>query len=256
MPFLSLLNREIQRFCKVIFQTVFTPIITASLYLLIFGVSLGASIEVAGGLEYMSFLIPGLVMMAVLNNSFQNSSSSVVAGKFSGDLEDLRVVPITAQQILWAMACGGLARGLIVGLITLIVGEIFHFIVLDTWLKIQHPGLFILFLVIGGLSFAKLGIAVAFIARTFDQLSAVGAFIITPLIYLGGVFFSLNGLHPIWQKISYLNPLLYFINGVRYGLVGISDVSWYKALIVSIFSLLLFHLAGLWGLKRGSYSRW
>lgn len=254
--FFTLYRREMARFVKVIFQTVFTPLINSVLYLLIFGVSLGSSITLDYPVTYLAFLIPGLMMMGVLNNAFQNSSSSIVSGKFSGDLEDLKVVPLTPQMIIWAMSIGGLTRGLIVGLITLAVGEVFAILVDGQFITVAHPFWLLFFLVIGGLTFAKLGIAIAFFAKTFDQLSAVGAFVLIPLIYLGGVFFSMKGLHPIWQTISQFNPVLYLINGVRYGLLGITDVNIEFAAIVSIVFLIFFHVLGLRSLKTGDYQRW
>lgn len=255
-PFYSLLRREISRFMKVAVQTIFTPLVNASLYLLIFGVSLGQNIQLKEGISYMAFLIPGLVMMAVLNNSFQNSSSSIVSGKFTGDLEDLRVSPLSATQILWALSFGGLIRGATVGLVTLLVGEMFNYFIDGQWLVVQHPLTLLIFLVMGGLSFAQLGIAVAMWAKNFDQMSAVTSFLLTPLIYLGGVFFSIGGLHPLWQKIAMINPLLYFINGVRYSMVGLSDVPVITALIISFLSLIVFQSIALYSLKRGQYSRW
>lgn len=254
--FLTLYQREMARFIKVIFQTVFTPMINSVLYLLIFGVSLGKSITMDHPVTYLAFLIPGLVMMGVLNNAFQNSSSSIVSGKFSGDLEDLKVVPLTPQMIIWALSIGGLTRGLMVGAITLAVGEIFSYFVDHTFLFAVHPFWLLFFLIVGGLTFAKLGIAIAFYAKSFDQLSAVGAFVLVPLIYLGGVFFSMNGLHPFWQAISRFNPVLYLINGVRYGLLGITDVDMTSAAVISVVFLVLFHVLGLRALKVGDYQRW
>lgn len=256
IPFQSLLNREISRFLKVVVQTVFTPLITASLYLLIFGVSLGGNIKLNHGVSYLAFLIPGLVMMAVLNNAFQNTSSSIVSGKFTGDLEDLKTSPLTEMQILWAYSVGGLIRGLAVGLVTFTVGELFFYFREGTALPIENPGLLILFLVLGGLSFAQIGIAVSIWAKSFDQMSAVTSFILTPLIYLGGVFFSLDGLHPTWKMLSQLNPLLYFINGVRGAMIGVSDVSALHALIISILSLIVFQSIAYVSLKRGQFRRW
>jgi ABC-2 type transport system permease protein len=255
-PFWTLYCREMKRFMKVVFQTVFTPLINATLYLLIFGVSLGSHIQIDHQISYMSFLIPGLVMMSVLNNAFQNSSSSIVSGKFSGDLEDLKVVPLSSQQMFWAFSIGGLSRGFIVGFVTYLVGAVFSLIVEGHWLAIAHPFYLITFLILGGLSFAALGICVAFWAKSFDQVSAVGSFVLLPLIYLGGVFFSLQNLHPFWHTLSRGNPVLYFINGVRFGILGVSDVEPQVALVVSIFSLLIFHVLALRALKVGSYSRW
>ncbi|MCM2282028.1 MAG: ABC transporter permease [Bdellovibrionaceae bacterium] len=245
-----------KRFMKVIFQTIVSPLITATLYLLIFGVSLGGTIRLPSGDSYLAFLIPGLVMMSVLNNAFQNSSSSIVSGKFSGDLEDLRVVPLGKHQILWAMSIGGLTRGLIVGLITYVVGQIFYFALEGAVLPIAHPLWLGFFLVVGGLSFSKLGVPIAFWSRSFDQVSAVGAFILLPLIYLGGVFFSLENLHPFWKAISQFNPVLYFINGVRYGVLGTSDVDIGLSAGVSLAALILFHLVALRSLVTGNYQRW
>lgn len=254
--FYALYRREMKRFLKVIFQTIFTPFINSTLYLLIFGVSLGASIRLDSGLSYLSFLIPGLVMMGVLNNAFQNSSSSVTSGKFSGDLEDLKVVPLSSSMIIWALSAGGLTRGLIVGFITYAVGEAFLYFTEGAFTPIAHPFWLIFFLVVGGLAFSKLGIAIAFWAKSFEQVSGVGSFVLLPLIYLGGVFFSTKGLHPFWQSISEFNPVLYFINGVRYGILGVSDVNVLTAAWISAGALIVFHVLGLYALKYGSYSRW
>lgn len=255
-PFVTLYIREMKRFVKVIVQTVFTPLVTASLYLLIFGVSLGSNITISHAPSYLAFLIPGLIMMSVLNNAFQNSSSSIVAGKFSGDLEDWRVVPLSNQQIIWALSMGGLSRGFIVGFITYSVGAVFHIILEGSMLVPANPLWLLFFLAVGGLSFAKLGISVAFWAKSFDQLSAVGTFLLLPLIYLGGVFFSIEGLHPFWQGVSKFNPVLYFINGVRYGIIGHSDVSVYMAALVSLGALVIFHYLGLRSLKTAQFQRW
>lgn len=254
--FVALYVREMKRFMKVIFQTVFTPLINSTLYLLIFGVSLGSSISLDHPVSYLSFLIPGLVMMGVLNNAFQNSSSSITSGKFSGDLEDLKVVPLTPQMISWALAIGGLTRGVLVGLVTFGVGQAFSFAVEGHLVPIAHPFHLVYFLVVGGLAFANLGVAIAFWAKTFDQLSAVGSFILLPLIYLGGVFFSLKGLHPFWQTASHFNPVLYLINGIRYGFLGVTDVDIGTAALVSAVALIVFHMLSLRALKAGSYQRW
>lgn len=254
--FVTLYRREMARFMKVIFQTVFTPLINSFLYLLIFGISLGKSITLDHPISYLAFLIPGLIMMGVLNNAFQNSSSSIVSGKFSGDLEDLKVVPLTPQMIVWAMSIGGLTRGFMVGLVTFLVGEVFSYFVDGAWLTIAHPFWLIFFLVVGGLTFAKLGISVAFYAKNFDQLSAISSFILTPLIYLGGVFFSMKGLHPFWQDLSRFNPVLYFINGVRYGLLDITDVDIPSAALISLVFLILFHVLAYRSLRDGDYQRW
>lgn len=255
-PFLILFYREILRFSKVLAQTIIIPIITSFIYLLIFGVSLGKNIYVLNGISYLAFLIPGLVMMGCMNNSYQNSSSSILSMKFGGEVLDIKASPLNVQQIIWALSFGGICRGLLVGGVILLSGELFYYFHEGSWLIPAHPFHFIIFCLIGGLAFSKLGISVAFWAKSFDHLSAIGGFIITPLIYLGGVFFSLDTLHPFWAKISYLNPLLYFINGVRYGFLSASDVPVWIAFWISLFGLFLFHIIAIWTLKTVRYQRW
>lgn len=255
-PFISLLHREISRYFKVLFQTVLTPLVNSSLYLLIFGVSLGGSIQLESGVSYLAFIIPGLVMMSCLNNAFQNTSSSVVSGKFSGDVEDWKISPLTPGQIVWALCLGALTRGLFVAALTFLVGVLFYYISTEQFLGVAHPFLLLLFLIIGGFSFAMIGIVVAFWAKTFDGMSAVGALLLTPLIFLGGVFFSLENLSPFWREISTYNPLLYFINGVRYGILGISDVQVGEALMISITSLVIFFFLSIYTVRTGRFQRW
>lgn len=255
-PFITLLQKEIARFLKVSVQTVITPLMNSSLYLLIFGVSLGASIDMGGEISYLAFLIPGLVMMGALNNSFQNSSSSIISAKFTGDIEDLRTTPLTSTQILWAYGLGGVTRGLMVGSVTFFVGQVFYYVYNTSFLPIMHPFWLAFFILVGCLSFAFLGLTAAFWCRNFDQIAAISGFVLLPLIYLGGVFFSLKNLHPFWQGITVVNPLLYFINGVRYGMLGVSDVEVGTAALVSTISLFAFYGAAWFSLRKGRYTRW
>lgn len=254
--FLTLLRKEIKRFLKVIIQTVVSPIVSSFLYLLVFGVSLGASVQLKNGMAYLAFLIPGLMVMGLINNAFQNSSSSIVTSKFSGDLEDLRVAPIPHSYIIWAMGFGGVFRGSVVALITGIVGSFFYYIQQHEVLPIAHPFWMIYFFISGGLIFAFLGIFVAFIAKTFDQLSAFSTFILLPLTYLGGVFISIQSLPEIWQTFSLFNPLFYLINGFRYSILGQSDVSLRVSALISIVGLIVTFFMAQFALKKGSFSRW
>jgi len=256
MSFCMLYYKELRRFNKVVIQTVLTPLITSSLYLLIFGISLGKNIQLLNQIPYLAFIIPGLVMMGVLNNAYQNSSTSIISGKFSGDLQDLKVTPLGDHQIIWALGLGGLTRGLIVGGITFMVGQIFYYQIYKEFISVAHPFYLLIFVTIGGLTFAIMGLSVAFWAKTFDQLSAISSFLLTPLIYLGGVFFTLENLHPTWQALSKFNPLLYFINGVRMGILGHSDVNVSTALAVSLMFLVFVYFIALRSLKRASFARW
>ncbi|WP_413291412.1 ABC transporter permease [Bdellovibrio sp. HCB337] len=254
--FATLFEREIKRFMKVVVQTIVTPFVSSFLYLLVFGVSLGSQVKVHGDVPYLAFLVPGLMMMGLMNNAFQNSSSSIVSSKFSGDLEDIRVAPITNQQIVWAMSLGGVVRGALVAVITYLVGALFYYFQQGEVLLIQHPLILLYFIVMGGLIFGMIGIGVAFWANTFDQLSAFSAFVLLPLTYLGGVFISIESLHPFWQVVAKLNPLLYLINGLRYGVLGVSDVDISLSVVLSLIGFAGFYGVSLWSLRKGSFQRW
>ncbi|MES2769325.1 MAG: ABC transporter permease [Bdellovibrionota bacterium] len=255
-PFQALFKKEIMRFWKVVGQTVFTPLVNASLYLLIFGVSLGKSITLSSGISYLAFLIPGLVTMATLNNAFQNTSSSILGSKFHGDIIDLKVVPLTLNQIVSAFSLGAIVRGLTVGAITFMVSEVFYFATMGEFLSIAHPFQLLFYLTVGGVTFGLLGVIVGFWARNFEQVNAIGGFVLLPLIYLGGVFYSLENLHPFWQKISQMNPLLYFVNGVRYSILNHSDVPAEKAMMISLISVVVLYFLARRSIQKGSFQKW
>ena len=254
--FLTLLHREVARFLKVIVQTVVTPLISSFLYLLIFGVSLGQMIQETGGHPYLAFLVPGLVMMGLMNNAFQNSSSSIVTAKFTGELEDLRILPLSTETILWAMGLAAVVRGFIVGSVTYVVGFVFFEWQQGSGLWIAHPFEFFFFVMTGGLVFGFLGLSAAFVAKTFDQLGAVNAFILMPLTYLGGVFISIDKLHPFWQLISHFNPLFYFISGMRHAFLGTSDVPIERSMGVALFATVIFYFVARRSLKTAVFQRW
>lgn len=254
--FFTLVRREIKRFFKVAIQTIISPIISSFLYLLVFGVSLGSSVQLASGVNYLSFLIPGLMVMGLINNAFQNSSSSVVTSKFSGDIEDIRVAPIPNSYIIWAMGLGGVFRGTLVAIITGAVGTLFHYMQLHTWLTIEHPFWLIYFFLVGGFIFSFIGIFIAVLANSFDQLSAFSTFILLPLTYLGGIFISIQTLHPVWQMISKMNPLFYLINGFRYAIIGQADVTLGAAVLVTALGALVTFVMAQFSLRRGSFARW
>jgi ABC-2 type transport system permease protein len=256
IPFYALFMREIHRFFKVIIQTVVTPLITTVLYLLIFGLSIGKNISLSYDVTYLAFLIPGLVIMATLRNAFDNSIGTIITSKFCGELEDLRRAPISPYQIVWAQGLASIFRGIIVGVITLAIGMLFYWIDTGAFLTIKHPFMLFIFLTIGGLTFAHLGLTIAIMTRSFEQVNAINSFILLPLIYLGGVFFSLDHLHPFWHMIAQLNPLIYLVNGVRYSILGVSDVTISYALIFAFVTWLVLHITALVSLRKGSYHSW
>lgn len=253
--FQTLLFKEYRRFMRVAGQTIVNPLISASLYLLIFGVNLSESITDQQGMSYLPFIIPGLVAMAILNNSFQNASSSIITSKFHGDLQDLKVVPLSPGEIIAAYSLAATLRGTIVGSAVGMVGEFFHWMKYGAFLPVEHVGLLMVFVILGGLLFGFLGLSISIYAKSFDQVNAIGTFLLVPLTYLGGVFFSVDRMPPFWKAVSHLNPLFYLINGIRYSFLGVSDLPIIYALGVSVcFVMGMFFLAR-YAVRNGSYTR-
>lgn len=256
IPFYVLLKKEIKRFLKVMMQTIVTPFMSSFLYLLVFGVSLGSRMDQHYQVPYLAFLIPGLMMMGLMNNAYQNSSSSVAVAKFSGDLEDIRVTPLTNHHILWAMGLGAVVRGSVVALVTYIVGALFYWVQFDAWFEIKHPLILLYFVLVGGFMFGLLGVCAGFWAKSVEHVAAFSNFILLPLLYLGGVFVSIETL-PEWaRQASQYNPVLYLINGMRYGVLGVSDVAEGTSILVSFCGVIVLYFLGNLALKKASFARW
>lgn len=256
VAFWTLLKKEVKRFLKVMMQTIVTPFMSSFLYLLVFGVSLGAKMNEVYSVSYLAFLIPGLMMMGLMNNAFQNSSSSIAVAKFSGDLEDIRVSPLSSHHILLAMGLGSVIRGFTVALVTYFVGILFYYFQFNEFLGISHPLVLIYFILVGGFIFGLIGICIGFWAKSIEHMAAFTNFILLPLLYLGGVFVSIETL-PGWAKtVSSYNPVLYLINGMRYGVLGISDVELMHSIVVSALGLMLLYGLAFLALKKANYSRW
>lgn len=255
VSFVSLLKKEIARFCKVLSQTILSPIINAFLYLLVFGVSFSALLKNQQGFTYLEFLVPGLVALGVLNNALQNSASSVMVSKFHGDLQDLRVIPMTAMPITFAYGLASIARGALVGGCILAISEVVFFFKTGGLISIQHPFMLLSFVFFSGAIFGNVGIWTGFRAKSFDQINVVTTFVVLPLIYLGGVFFSLDILHPVFQTLAHFNPLVYLINGIRFGILGISDIEPFLCLGVSFVFFVISSFFAWHSVKWGSYQR-
>jgi ABC-2 type transport system permease protein len=223
--------------------------------MLVFGLSFSRVIGDFGNFTYLEFLVPGLIAMSALNNALQNSASSIMSSKFQNDLQDLRVVPLTTGQILMGYIGGSLVRGFLCGALVYVVGNIFILIQTGSFMRVDHPFILMGFIGLGSVFFSCLGIWAAFRARSFDEIGAVTQFIVMPLIYLGGVFYSLESLPPFWQKVAMFNPLVYFINGIRWGVMGQADFSVGLCLAVS-GGFVFLGLLGAWrGVKYGNYFR-
>ncbi|MBN9204040.1 ABC transporter permease [Methylibium petroleiphilum] len=225
----TLLYKEMLRFWKVSFQTVAAPVLTAVLYLLIFGHALEAHVKVYGSVGYTSFLIPGLVMMSVLQNAFANSSSSLIQSKVTGNLVFLLVTPLSHWAWFAAYVGASVVRGLVVGAGVLAV---------TVWFAppgLAAPWWALVFAVLGSAMMGALGLVAGLWAEKFDQIAAFQNFIVMPMTFLSGVFYSIDSLPPFWQAVSHLNPFFYMIDGFRAGFFGVSDVSpWVSLGVVSV----------------------
>jgi len=215
----TLLYKEVLRFWKVSFQTVASPVLTAVLYMLIFGHVLEDHVKIFGQVSYTAFLVPGLVMMSVLQNAFANSSSSLVQSKIMGSLVFLLLTPLSHWSWFFAYVGSSVARGLLVGLGVLAATSFFG---LPTFVA---PVWTLLFAVLGAALLGALGVIAGLWADKFDQMAAFQNFVIMPMTFLSGVFYSIHSLPPFWQGISHLNPFFYMIDGFRFGFFGVSDVS-------------------------------
>ncbi len=225
----TLFYKEVLRFWKVSFQTVAAPVLTAVLYLLIFGHALGEHVQPLDGVGYTSFLVPGLVMMSVLQNAFANSSSSLIQSKISGNLVFLLVTPLSHWAWFVAYVGASVVRGVAVGAGVLAVTMWF------APLQLAQPLWIIAFTLLGALLMGALGLVAGLWAEKFDQIATFQNFVVMPMTFLAGVFYSVSSLPPLWQRASHLNPFFYIVDGFRFGFFGISDVSpWVSLGVVGV----------------------
>ncbi len=217
--FRTIFRREVRRFMRIWVQTLIPPVITMVLYFLIFGQLIGSRIGQMGGFDYMAFVVPGLIMMSVITNSYSNVVSSFYSAKFTKAVEELLVSPTPNYVILLGFVLGGALRGLMIGAIVTAIALLFTDIqVHNIWVTVG-----VIFLT--ALLFATAGLINAIFANSFDDISIIPTFVLTPLTYLGGVFYSIDLLPDFWQGVSHFNPVLYMVNAFRYGFLGVSDVS-------------------------------
>jgi len=234
IAFMTLMVKEVRRFARIWQQTLLPPAITIALYFVIFGTLIGPRIGSMSGFTYMEFVVPGLIMLAVITNSFGNVVSSFFGSKFAGNIEELLVSPTPNYIILSGYVLGGVTRGLTVGLIVTLLSLFF------TKLHIQHLGVTVAVVILTSILFSLAGLINAVFAKNFDDISIIPTFVLTPLTYLGGVFYSVSLLPEFWQKVSLLNPVLYMVNAFRYGLLGVSDIE-----VGTAFLMLSLVIAGL-----------
>ncbi len=233
--FKSLLSKEIKRFTRIWIQTLVPPAITMSLYFIIFGNLIGSRIGEMNGFSYMEYIVPGLIMMSVITNSYSNVASSFYSSKFQKNIEELLVAPVPNHIIIAGFVMGGVCRGLAVGVIVTLVSLFF----VD--LQVQHWGIVAATVFMTSVIFALGGLINAVFAKNFDDISIIPTFVLTPLTYLGGVFYSISLLSPLWQNVSKVNPIVYMVSAFRYGFLGVSDVG-----VVTSFSVLFAFVVALY----------
>ncbi len=243
--FLTLFRKELLRFWKVFVQTVAAPVLTALLYLLVFAHALEGRVRVYEDVSYTAFLVPGLVMMSVLQNAFANSSSSLIQSKITGNIVFILLPPISHVQFFGAYAAAAIVRGAVVGAGVAAAAALF------VPVRMAAPLWAVAFAVLGAGLLGALGLVAGILSEKIDQLAAFQNFVIVPLTFLSGVFYSIHSLPPVWQVLSHFNPFFYLIDGFRYGFFGVSDVSPVTSLAVLAVSLALVSAGALWMLKSG-----
>jgi ABC-2 type transport system permease protein len=243
--FATLCYKELLRFFKVSVQTVAAPVLTALLYLVIFGHALEGRLQVYEGVRYTSFLVPGLVMMSVLQNSFANSSSSLIQSKITGNIVFVLLAPVSYLEFFAAYVVAALVRGLVVGAGVLVVTVWF------VELRVQAPLWVLAFALLGAALLGTLGVIAGVLSDKIDQLAAFQNFVIMPLTFLSGVFYSIHSLPPVWQRLSHANPFFYMVDGFRYGFFGASDFPPFASLAIVFASLLAVSSVTLFLLRAG-----
>lgn len=245
IAFNTIFIKEILRFSRIWVQTLLPPAITMTLYFVIFGNLIGKAIGEMDGFKYIDYIVPGLIMMSVITNSYSNVVSSFFSSKMHGHIQELLISPTPNIVILLGYVAGGVARGLSVGILVTIVSLFF------TKMELHHPFITLAVVILTSILFSIAGFINAVFAKTFDGMNIIPVFILTPLTYLGGVFYSINMLSDFWQNVSLFNPILYMVNGFRYGFLGISDISPASSFaLLFIFIAILFTFA-LYLLNKG-----
>jgi ABC-2 type transport system permease protein len=241
----AIITKEILRFSRIWIQTVLPPVITTALYFIIFGNLIGPRIGEMDGFGYMEFIIPGLIMMAVITNSYANVVSSFYGSKFQRHIEEMLISPVPNYIILIGYISGGVARGLTVGVAVTVVSLVFH--------PLNIHSLWVMFsmIILTAILFSLAGLINGVYAKSFDDISIIPTFVLTPLTYLGGIFYSISMLPEFWQQLSLANPILYMVNAFRYGFLGISDISLLTSYAISIGFIIALYMYSLYLLRKG-----
>ena len=246
IAYLTITRKEILRFCRIWVQTIIPPVVMVSLYFVIFGNLIGQRIGEMDGMKYIDFIMPGLVMMSIITNSYTNVVSSFYGAKYSRHIEEIQIAPVPNIVILLGFITGGMVRGISVGIAVTLVSLLF------TEFTIYNPLVVLLVALLTSCLFALAGLINAIFANSFDDISIIPTFVLTPLTYLGGIFYSIKLLPEFWQQVSLGNPILYMVNSFRYGFRGSSDIDLFTAILVILFFISLLFTTSLILLARGT----
>jgi ABC-2 type transport system permease protein len=246
IAYLTITRKEILRFCRIWVQTIIPPVIMVALYFVIFGNLIGQRIGEMDGMKYIDFIMPGLVMMSIITNSYTNVVSSFYGAKYSRHIEEMQIAPVPNIVILLGFITGGMVRGISVGIAVTLVSLLF------TEFTIYNPLVVLLVALLTSCLFALAGLINAIFANSFDDISIIPTFVLTPLTYLGGIFYSIKLLPEFWQMVSLGNPILYMVNSFRYGFRGSSDIDLLTAILVILFFITLLFTASMILLARGT----
>lgn len=245
IAFTSLLRKEIKRFLRIWMQTLLPPLVTMTLYFLIFGHLIGQRLGSIQGYSYIQYIAPGLIMMSVITAAYTNVVTSFFGMRFQRSIEELVVAPLPNYLLLFGFVAGGVARGLLVGLLVTLLALFF------THLQVVHFLVLLAIVPVTTILFSLAGFTNGLFAKTFDDVSIIPTFVLTPLTYFGGIFYSIDLLPSFWRHLSLLNPILYIVNSFRYALLGISDISVISALTILFMCCVLLFLINLYFLNRG-----
>ena len=245
IAYLTITRKEIRRFARIWVQTIIPPVVMVALYFIIFGNLIGQRIGAMDGMSYVDFIMPGLVMMSIITNSYANVVSSFYGAKYSRHIEEMQVAPVPDLVILLGFVSGGIARGISVGIAVTLVSMLF------TDFSVHNPLVVLLVALLTSWLFSMAGLINGIFANSFDDISIVPTFVLTPLTYLGGIFYSISLLPEFWQHVSLGNPILYMVNSFRYGFRGSSDIELATALGVILFFIVVLFVFSLTLLRRG-----
>jgi len=241
----TIVIREVLRFSRIWVQTVLPPAVTMALYFVIFGNLIGERVGTMQGVRYVEYMVPGVVLMSIITNAYANTVSSFFGTKYHRNIEEMLISPVPNAVIVLGYVSGGVARGVVVGLVVVAVSLLF------AEFRIEHLGVALGVVLLTCVLFALAGLINAIYARTFDDISIIPTFVLTPLTYLGGVFYSVELLPEPWRSLSLFNPILYMVNAFRHGLIGVSDIDIVTAFALTIGVTLLLFAFALWLLGRG-----